>query len=145
MLKRFGAFLADIMILDTIIMFPFTFVFAQFLPEKLTYQAIATYLQQNDNITAILIIIWTLYFFVMILYFSIFEYLIGTTPGKKVFDLNVVSEEGDLKYWQTIVRSLQLFVIVPLWIIDMIYLIFKKKRFFEAISKTKVVYKPIDF
>ncbi len=80
--------------------------------------------------------------FIALLYFAMFEYKLQQTIGKMVLGLYVVSEKGGLSIWQAVGRSIFILPIFPfilLWIIDPIYLIFKKIRLSEILTRTMTV------
>jgi len=84
--------------------------------------------------------------FLAILYFMLLEKKLNQSPGKILFNLYVVSQEKELKYWQLFVRNMFLipfFPFVLLWIIDPIVMLFTKQnqRLSEILSRTKTVEK----
>ena len=79
-----------------------------------------------------------------ITYFTVLEYSIQQTLGKKLLNLKVIALNKNPKIWQYWVRSLflvPLFPFILLWFIDPLYLFFNKQgqRFTEQLSKTKVI------
>jgi len=141
-LKRIGAFIIDLFIINIIVLFPFRGIFESILPAASFSETFDFLRDSGDSmeINAIMFFVALL----TILYFVLLERKIGQSPGKMVFGLYVQSQGKDLKYWQLFVRSMFLMPIFPfalLWIIDPIVMFFTKEnqRLSEILSKTKVV------
>ena len=140
-LKRFLAFIIDILIIDMIILFPFRSLMGKIVPTG-SFSKTMEFVS-GSNSTSITVIV----FFVTalaILYFVLFEKKLGQSPGKMLFNLYVKSQTKDLKYWQLFVRSMFLVPSFPfflLWVIDPVVMFFTKEnqRLSEILSKTKVV------
>ncbi|MFT4326382.1 MAG: RDD family protein [Candidatus Woesearchaeota archaeon] len=139
LLKRIGAFALDLVILRMFVLFPLDFVILRYITDPSVVNQ--DFLMQNPDIVRVLIIIWTFYTVLAIIYFSMYEFLVGNTPGKFVFGLKV---KGIKTFAQSLVRSLQLFAIIPLWIFDLMPLLYSEQRLFERYSKTEVVYMHTD-
>lgn len=131
--KRTFAFLADLLVID-LILSPFEGIMQGMLPSGvsfLTFQASSKLIWLMMTVSAI-----------ALLYFVLFEYKMQQTIGKMIFRLQVVSDAEDLKLWQAFGRSLFILPVFPfilLWIIDPIYLIFRKQRLSELLTKTRVL------
>jgi len=126
--KRTLAFLVDLVVIDFILS-PF-----ESLVQNISPASILTFEASSKLIWLIIIMS-----FVALLYFVMFEYKLQQTIGKMIFNLYVVSDKGELKLWQAVGRSIFIFPIFPfilLWIIDPIYLIFRKIRLSESLTKT---------
>lgn len=68
-------------------------------------------------------------------YFTLFEYLLGQTPGMRIMNINA----GELKLRQALVRNLPFFPVLPfpfLLLLELAYLLTRGKRFTERLSKT---------
>ena len=144
-LKRAVAFIVDLLIINVIILFPFSRIFDRIIPETDSFSRTMDFLSSNElniSLTVILLLIA----FITILYFMIMEKKLNQTPGKMLFSLYVNSQTKDLKYWQLFIRSIfliPLFPFVLLWFIDPLVMFFTKEnqRLSEILSKTKVVEK----
>ncbi len=141
--KRALAFILDILIIDFFILTAYDKVLLRILDGSSISQII-NILQTNSKLYAGVIVLVALMFILIIAYFSLLEFLIGQTPGKMLFNLRVVTKDSleIPKCWQCTLRSLFIIPVFPfilLWIIDPIYLIWKKERLSEWISKTKVI------
>jgi uncharacterized RDD family membrane protein YckC len=141
-LKRLIAFIIDLFIINTIILFPFKKALEELIPSQ-SFSKTFEFVNNMNNSTSLTIIIVAISF-VIILYFMILEKNLNQTPGKMLFNLYVTSQTKDLKYWQLFVRSMFLILLFPfilLLFIDPIVMIFskEKQRLSEILSKTKVV------
>ena len=141
-LKRLGAFIVDLIIINIIILFPFRGVFESILPAAKFSEAF-DFLRSPES-SMILEIILIAVGILTMLYFMLLEKKIAQTPGKMLFSLFVRSQGKDLKNWQLFVRSMfliPLFPFVLLWLIDPIAMLFTKEnqRLSEILSRTKVV------
>jgi uncharacterized RDD family membrane protein YckC len=144
-LKRVMAFIADLLIINLIILYPFSGIFEALLPTG-SFSELMDFLLNNSGYTHILIFAAFLVAAIMILYFMIFEKKLNQTPGKMLFNLYIESKTKDLKYWQVFVRSVFLIPIFPfilLLVADPIVMLFTKEnqRLSEILSRTKVVEK----
>ena len=141
-LKRLGAFIVDLIIINIIILFPFRGVFESILPAAKFSEAF-DFLRSPES-SMILEVIMIAVGILTMLYFMLLEKKIAQTPGKMLFNLFVRSQGKDLKNWQLFVRSMFLIPIFPfvlLWLVDPIVLLFTKEnqRLSEILSRTKVV------
>lgn len=78
---------------------------------------------------------------IIIAYFTLFEGKTSKTLGKKIFNIKVVAENGDMNYKKAFIRNLSKILYLPL-ILDLILgFIFVKSndRFLDRISRTYVV------
>jgi len=142
--KRIAALVADLLIINLVIVFPFQGILEKLIPQGLSMSGLSEFFNNNPETaglaTSIIVVIGIL----AMIYFSIMEYKTKQTIGKKLFSIFVVSETKELKLWQCFVRNLHWFLFAPfilLWIIDPIYMLFNKesKRLTEVLSKTKVI------
>lgn len=142
--KRLLAFIADFLIINLIIFFPFKRILQKSIPEFGSYSEAYTYLASNQAYTTTLRIIFIIMSLFAILYFVLLERKIGQTPGKMLFNIYVTSDTKKAGFWQYTLRSLFILPVFPfvlLWIIDPIFMIFTKtnQRLSEILSKTKTV------
>ena len=142
--KRLLAFVADILIINLVLFFPFKKILQKAIPEFDNYSEAYSYFASNSGHTATLTMVSFVMALLVLLYFISMEYKIGQTPGKILFNIYVVSEVKDIAVWQFIVRSLFIIPVFPfvlLWIIDPLFLFFTKtnQRLSEILSKTKTV------
>lgn len=145
-LKRIIAFIIDMLIINLIILFPFKRIFERIVPEIGSFSKTFDFLNNNAELSSSITFIMAVITFLTILYFMLLEKKLGQTPGKMLFNLYVISQTKDLKYWQLFVRSMFLIPVFPfvlLWIIDPIVMLFTKEnqRLSEILSRTKVVEK----
>ena len=141
-LKRTGAFIVDLLIINIVILFPFRSIFEGVLPTANFSEAL-DFLRSPES-SMILEVIMIAVGILTMLYFMLLEKKIAQTPGKMLFGLFVRSQGKDLKNWQLFVRNMFLIPIFPfvlLWLVDPIVLLFTKEnqRLSEILSRTKVV------
>lgn len=146
-LKRIFAFIIDLLTIDIIILFPFKSLFKRVIPETSSVSKTIETLSSGSYDTLISVVTLAASF-IAIAYFVVLEKNLGQTIGKRLLNLYVVSQTKELKYWQTIIRSIfliPLFPFVLLWVIDPLVMLFTKEnqRLSEILSKTKVVEKYI--
>ena len=71
------------------------------------------------------------------------EFKLRQTLGKMIFKIKVVQDTKKLEFWQVFLRNIPkslFFVNYTIWIflIDILYYSFTKKRLFDKIAKTDV-------
>jgi len=142
--KRLLAFVADLLIINLVLFFPFKRILQKAIPEFSNYSEAYSYLSANQGYTATLTIVSLVMALLALLYFTAMEYKIGQTPGKILFNIYIVSEMKGKAIWQFIVRSLFIIPVFPfilLWVIDPLFLFFTKtnQRLSEILSKTRTV------
>lgn len=142
--KRLLSFVADLLIINLVIFFPFKRIIQKSIPEFSSYSEAYTFLASNQIYTTTLTIVSIVMSLFAILYFALLEYKLQQTPGKILFNISIISETKKLSFWQSIVRSLFIIPVFPfflLWIIDPLFMFFTKtnQRLSEVISKTKTI------
>jgi len=142
--KRLLAFLADLLIINLVIFFPFKRIIQRAIPEFSSYSEAYSFLSSNQSYTATLTLVSLVMSIFAILYFALLEYKIQQTPGKMLFNISIISETKKLSFWQFLVRSLFIIPVFPfvlLWIIDPLFTFFTKtnQRLSEILSKTRTV------
>lgn len=142
--KRLLAFLADLLIINLVIFFPFKRIIQRSIPKFSSYSEAYNFLASNQSYTTTLTIVSLVMSLFAILYFALLEYKIQQTPGKMLFNISIISETKKLSFWQFIVRSLFIIPVFPfflLWVIDPLFMFFTKtnQRLSEILSKTRTV------
>ena len=142
--KRILAFLADLLIVNLVLFFPFKKIIQESMPELGSYSEVYNFLMSNQNYVAILTMVSFVMAIFALLYFVIMEYKIGQTPGKMFFNVSVISDTKKLSVWQSLLRSLFIIPVFPfflLWIVDPLFMFFTKsnQRLSEILSKTRTV------
>lgn len=131
--KRTLAFLVDLLIID-LLLTPFESAVQNIIPPGVSFVAF----QGSSRLIWLMIAMSA----VAVLYFALFEYKLRQSIGKMIFKLYVISDTKELKIWQAVGRSLFIIPIFPfilLWLIDPVYLIFRKRRLSEILTKTWVI------
>jgi uncharacterized RDD family membrane protein YckC len=131
--KRAFSFLLDILIIR-LITFPFDtyFLIPQGVDPKMHIELNFPYFFLG----------WMFYQLVILSYFAIFEYVLGSTPGKHFYKLKIVTRTDTLLFSQTLLRSLFVILVLPFWIFDFFGVFSKSRdRFLERVSKTTVICK----
>jgi len=142
--KRLLAFVADLLIINLAIFFPFKKIIQDSIPRFDSYSEAYNFLASNQSYTTTLTIVSLVMSLFAVSYFALMEYKIGQSPGKMLFNVSVISDVKRLSFWQAVVRSLfiiPMFPFVLLWIIDPLFMFFTKtnQRLSEILSKTRTV------
>lgn len=130
--KRAGAFLVDIFIIYFLLLSPMVSL-VRFKGDVLST---ASHLLTAD--IGLLTVISGTFGLISLLYFSLFQTFSGKTPGMGFFKLQTTP----MNFSQAVVRNAFLVPIFPfniIAIVDVIYLIIKKRRFLEKLSNTVVI------
>ena len=141
-IRRFIAFIIDLLLLNFVIIAPFGRVITKSVPKDFT--KIREYMIAQPEISSKLFYMLVVIAIIMLLYFALCEYKLGQTLGKIIMKLHVKSDTKTLLFWQCVVRSLFMIPIFPLFLlifIDPLVMIFTKnnKRLSEILSKTKTI------
>lgn len=141
--KRLLSFMIDFFIIQVIVFGPFSPAIANSLPLSEDFMENYAYFQNNPGIIEGLMSIFLVAFFLVGVYFVIFEFKMKQTPGKMLFKLKVVPlEKEELTFWKVLARNIAVVPIFPfsaLWIVDPLYMIFTGSRLSDKFSRTKVV------
>jgi uncharacterized RDD family membrane protein YckC len=137
--KRALAFIIDLFIINTVILFPLEKYFKSIIPAT-SYKDVARYVMENPSVTDKLTVIMIVISIIIVLYFSLSNYKTQTTLGKYLFRIRTKGAEKEAKYWQHLVGSLTFIPFMPfavLWVIDPIYIMMseKRQRLMERIAK----------
>lgn len=140
--RRALAFILDISILSFTVFAPLSIFFERFVPIadiSTTY----TSLVHDQKISTLLTILMLFIFTLVLLYFSMLEYIVGQTAGKRMIGIKVEDIYGNRpSFWQCLIRNLVLLPIFPFilfWIIDPLFLLISKQRLSEQLSRTRTV------
>lgn len=131
--KRIFAWLVDMAIINIVLLSPFSSILDKIIPSTKTFAYAAT----GGSIT----IVMSAIALIIILYFTFFEYLLGQSLGKMLFNIYVVSDNG-LKFWQALVRNILYIPIIPfvfIWVLDPMMMIITGRRLSEIATKTRTV------
>ena len=134
-LKRTGAFIIDLLMIDFIVVGPFRSFFLSRIGDASSFQAIYTQMAADESVYGALFIIGMLTW----LYFVLQEWKLSTTLGKMVLNLRV---EPKLSFWQAALRNLAVLPFFPfmlLWIIDPLFLVIYKQRLSDRLVGSRVV------
>jgi uncharacterized RDD family membrane protein YckC len=142
--KRFLAFFIDILIIQFVIIMPFANVITEKVPVSENFTQNYEYFNTHPEVINQLVLVFGIIFFLIFVYFVIFEYKMKQTPGKIALNLYLqpVDKNEPLTFGKILLRNLALLPIFPLyllWIIDPLYLIFTGRRLSDIISKTQIV------
>lgn len=137
--KRIGAFVLDLLIINFIIVGPFTSILQNIMPNS----SISSALNSNPLLQNQVFFIGTIIAFLSLLYFSWFTYKLSQTPGMMALKLYKISKNNQqITFMQALLSNVFILPMFPffiLWIIDPIYLIFKKETLSNQLSKTQIV------
>lgn len=142
--KRFGAYAADFIIVNIILM-PLSNSIVPLLPSERGFMNIYEFVQSNPQITSALIAHAILSGIIMLLYFTYFEYKMQQTPGKLLFRTSIVPDgKVKLTFWNYLLSNISFIPSLPffiLLIVDAVYIVIspKNQRLMEKIAKILVV------
>ena len=132
--KRLGAFVFDLLIMDFLLLYPFNNI-----AEKAANAINYSFLAYQGPMTQLIIAVSIL----GILYFTLFEYLLGQTVGKMLMRIvSVSADDRRMSVMQAFGRNLFLLPFIPfvfLWVLDPIFIIWKRISLSEMLTKTKTV------
>ncbi len=140
--KRLIAFAIDLGIILFFILTPFNKLFQSMIPDNISFTEIFSYTQTNAAIASKINMMSIFMIIPVLLYFILLDYFVGQTVGKKLMNIAVMSELGELTLWQCILRNivvLPFFPFIILWVVEPIYLFTQGRRLLERLSKTRTV------
>jgi uncharacterized RDD family membrane protein YckC len=141
MSKRFAAFMIDIFVVFIAFLIPFVTVFSMSAGIISTDMvAIESFIYENFHLLATMEICFD---FILLMYLSVSESMLGYTIGKRFFKLGV----GKLTYGQAFARNITkafAFTAPYIAVMDVIWSFFdpEGRRMTEIIARTKVLYEP---
>jgi uncharacterized RDD family membrane protein YckC len=122
LIKRFIAYFIDFFIINFVIISPFGKILKKIIPQISSFSETYQYMQVHPEISNIIAVISIIIGILMVLYFTVFEYLIQQTPGKMLMRQYIVKDKGpELKFRNYLISNLTFIPIFPfilLWIID---------------------------
>jgi hypothetical protein len=141
--KRMLAFIVDLLIINTVILYPFKKYFKNIVPIT-RYQEAVEYVLTNPSVTNTLTTIAVMVSVIIVLYFSLSGFKTGTTIGKLLFRIRTKSLLKETKYWQYLVASLTFIPFMPfviLWVVDPLHMMLteKKQRFMERLARLETI------
>jgi uncharacterized RDD family membrane protein YckC len=145
--KRTLAFIIDFALVYFVFFQLFMIIYASMtgLPIGGDVGALQSYMQLKPEISEKVFVTLVAGTFILLFYFTLMERVIGSTVGKKLLNLSVVSlHHNRINYVQAIIRNLTKSILLPLLVFDMIWIFFtkNKQRFSEIFAGTKVIYEP---
>lgn len=141
--KRVVAFLADLLIINIVVIYPFKKHFRSLIPSTKYGEAI-NYVLANPSIANTMTTVAIMVSIIVVLYFSLSEFKTGTTLGKYFLKLKVKSLGKEVRFWQFFVSNLTFIPFLPfilLWVVDPLHMLVseKKQRLMERIAKLETV------
>ena len=135
--KRALAFIIDLIIIDSIILYPFENYLRSALPAETLNQGFGIIKNPIQMPGSIIIMISLLF----LLYFSLSGYYTGTTAGRLLFRIKIKNQAKEKRIWQFLVSNITFTAIPILWLIDFIYLLVsaKKQRLMERLGKLESI------
>ena len=134
--RRFFAYLIDSLIIDLIIVYPFKDLLKSF---NLDFNwNNLSQLTQTGNY-GLLLTIGLSIGILSLLYWTLMEWKLKQTVGKMIFNIKV-SSEGNLEFWQALVRNISKPINILL-LVDILYMLINKThlRLFDKLAKTEVI------
>ncbi|MGV8150684.1 MAG: RDD family protein [Candidatus Woesearchaeota archaeon] len=133
--KRAFAFIFDLLIINLVIGWPFQ-------------NTLQGYSMKNIGIDTVFpaktYFIIIIIFILALLYFTFFEYYIGETPGQTMFNIESISNSGEMTIWKALARNIFILPLFPFyifWIIEPLHLAFYKQRLLEKWTNTSTIMK----
>ncbi len=133
-LKRIIAFIVDLLLINLVIATPF---------RKILEPYVAGSFQQNlDMISNAGTTFYLAFFSIVVLawlYLTLTQFYLKQTVGMMLFHLYV---DGRVTFFRCLLRNIFIIPFFPFylfWIVDPVYYLFKKLRFLEEMSQTKVI------
>ena len=133
--KRLLSVAIDLFIINFVLLAPFSSLIALIIPST----SFAVLSLGERTLTRLSMVLLVMACFV-VLYFALFEYFLGQSPGKAALRLIVRSRTGQaIRLWQALCRHLvwlPLFPFVLLWLLDPLWFIFSSRRLSESLTRT---------
>lgn len=132
-LRRLGAFIVDILVIDLVMTAPFTSLLAGLVARAQAsgFSSVA-YTQRELAIIVVM-------FLMAYLYFVLFEYVLGQTIGMMVANTRI----SDGQLWQILVRNsfvIPLFPFIIFWVVEPLAVLFGRRGVLERLSGTRTLY-----
>ncbi len=142
--KRALSFIVDLIIINIVIAGPFRKVIASKFSISGSFMENYIALEKNPALLSSLVPIFSVIFFLIYVYFVIFEYKMRQTPGKMLFSQKLIgkSKKENISLLKIMARNLAAFPIFPfslLWIIDPLYLAVSGNRLTDKLTSTRYV------
>lgn len=153
--KRVLAFLIDLSIVNLVIATPFRNILVQLIPQDKSFNELYAYVNMNPGISYVIYVVTILIALLLIVYFTVLEWGMGQTIGKRLLGLFVVQDLDKKEltskfnftspgFWQCLIRHIILIPIAPFiifWVFDILMSFFSKKqqRLFETLTRTRVI------
>ena len=141
--KRIAAFVIDLLILIFLVLSPLVGLLGKIVPEGASFSESYS-IAANASNSGYILSIYVSSSILIIMYFYFLERKMGQTIGKKLMNIYVVSEKGEIARWQVLVRSIMFVPMFPfnaIIFVDPLVMMFSKtnQRLSERLSKTMVV------
>jgi uncharacterized RDD family membrane protein YckC len=146
-ISRSIAFISDLVIISltsTLIIFGLNEILAFFGIKVLLNRWIGNSVDPETINQIIRILVGVITWSYAMLYFAIFWYIIGYTPGKYLVGLKIIRLNGTrLSFWKCILRVLSYYISAILFFMGFFWIIFDQKRqgFHDKIAGTIVIYR----
>ncbi len=140
--RRMMGFIADLLMLDLVVYSAFSGIINKYVASFSWEASIQNGLPHG---LYLLILLMGVFSFV---YFVLFEYALGRTPGMLLVGIKLDEGEGnkelgkEVSFWKCAVRNMFVIPAFPFtlfWIIEPIYLAIKKKRLLERLTETNTI------
>ncbi|MBR9700807.1 RDD family protein [Candidatus Woesearchaeota archaeon] len=134
-LRRAGAFILDLLLIDLIITAPYTPLFMTAV-SRMESQGFFSMTYTSAEVAAMAILFLTVY-----VYFVVFEFLLDQTPGMIILSTKV---QSDGKLWRILLRNMFLFPVFPiivLWIVEPVSILLTRRSMLEQATHTRTLHK----
>jgi uncharacterized RDD family membrane protein YckC len=142
--KRVLAFLIDFMIMQIVIVGPFSDALTSTIPMNYDFMQNYEYLSAHMNVAEKLSTVLFIVFILAFIYSVLFELSLDQTPGRMLLNLYLMPEnkQDKVNLLKIIIRNLVYLPFFPfylLMIIDPLFLVFTGKRISDKFSRTVIV------
>ena len=142
--KRGFAFIIDMIIIQFIVSLNFNkFLEDSLGSDKSLIDLFNTGLENYSTLQPKLLLISIVTAIAALIYFTLMEFKLRQTLGKMIFKIRIISSNKKLEFYQVLLRNIPkslFFINYTIWIflIDIIYYNFTRKRLFDKIAQTDV-------
>ena len=133
--RRLIAYIVDLIVINLVVVLQFNLLFK----EKIAINDLGFLINSNPERLFSLVFTGIIIAILSVVYWALFEYFLSQSLGKMLFGIKVISLRGSLKFSQCLLRNITKFSSLLL-LFDCIHMINGKgMRYFDKLSKTKVV------
>src|SRR3989338_6235526 len=115
--KRALALMADLLIINLAVIFPFRKIVQGMIPETASFKEAYNFLQTDTELASAVFAVTIWMAVLALLYLTIMEYKLQQTVGKILLNIYVKSETKRLSFWQCLLRNLFIMPFFPFFLL----------------------------